>query len=206
MNIAVLGAPGCGKGTQAKLLAPQFGLKHFSLGETLRMEVDKGTELGRKTQTYVSKGVLVPEPIVLEVFESFVTRNANRELILDGYPRTMVQAEALDTLLNLSSVILFQVAEEEILARVSGRVVGSKGRSYNLQSNPPPTGVQYKRRDDDRPEVVQERFREYCRDIVPIAHHYRQQGILLNVNATGSIGSVLDQLLGILREASESTK
>ena len=206
MNVAVLGPPGCGKGTQAKLLATHFGLKHFSLGETLRMEVDKGTELGRKTQTYVSKGVLVPETIVLEVFKSFVTRNATRELILDGYPRTVVQAEALDGLLNLSSVILFQVSEEEILTRVSGRVIDSKGRSYNLQSNPPPAGVQYKRRVDDRPEVVQDRFREYCRDIVPITDYYRQQGILKNVSATGSIGSVLDQLLGILREPSKLTK
>ena len=206
MNVAVLGPPGCGKGTQAKLLATHFGLKHFSLGETLRMEVDKGTELGRKTQTYVSKGVLVPETIVLEVFKSFVIKNANRELILDGYPRTVVQAKALDALLNLSSVILFQVSEEEILTRVSGRVIDSKGRSYNLQSNPPPAGVQYKRRVDDRPEVVRERFREYCRDIVPIADYCRQQGILKNVSATGSIGSILDQLLGILREPSELTK
>jgi len=206
MNVAVLGPPGCGKGTQAKLLATHFGLKHFSLGETLRMEVDKGTELGRKTQTYVSKGVLVPETIVLEVFKSFVIKNANRELILDGYPRTVAQAEALDALLNLSSVILFQVSEEEILTRVSGRVIDSKGRSYNLQSNPPPAGVQYNRRVDDRPEVVRERFREYCRDIVPIADYYRQQGILKNVSATGSIGSILDQLLGILREPSELTK
>lgn len=202
MNVAVLGPPGCGKGTQAKLLAAHFGLRHFSLGETLRMEVSKGTELGQKTAAYVREGKLVPETIVLEVFKAFVHRNEKRGLILDGYPRTLAQAASLDAILRLSSVVLFEISEKAVLSRVSGRVIDSQGRSYNLNSNPPPEGVQYQRRHDDQPEVVRKRFREHCREIEPIASRYRDQGILLTVDAAGSIGAVLDQLLETLGEVS----
>lgn len=206
MNVAVLGPPGCGKGTQAKLLAAHFGLKHFSLGETLRAEVGKGTELGQKTAPYLREGILVPEPVVLEVFKAFVSSHGHEGFILDGYPRTLAQAESLDGILSLAAVVLFEVAEGEVLSRVSGRVVDSQGRAYNLDSNPPPAGVRYKRRDDDRPEVARERFCQYCREIEPIVGHYRRQGILLTVNAAGSIGSVLDQLLEILGEAREAPR
>ena len=195
MNIAVLGPPGCGKGTQSKLLAAHFGLKHFSLGEMLRTEVGRGTELGKQTAVYLKAGKLVPEPIVLDLFKTYVGRNGDQEHILDGYPRTLVQAESLDTLLSLSAVVLFEITEEGVLSRVAGRVVDNQGRSYNLDSNRPPAGVRTRRRDDDRPEVVQGRFRNYLLEIEPIVSHYRRQGTLVRVNASGSIGSILDQLL-----------
>ena len=198
MNIAVLGPPGCGKGTQSKLLAAHFGLKHFSLGEMLRLEVGKGTELGKKTEANLKAGKLVPEPIVLDLFKTYVSRNGDQGHILDGYPRTLVQAEALDTLLSLSAVVLFEITEEGVLSRVAGRVVDAEGRAYNLNSNRPPVGVRTKRRDDDRPEVVQGRFRNYLLEIEPILSHYDGQGILIRVNASGSIGSILDQLLASL--------
>ena len=117
MNISVLGPPGCGKGTQAKLLAAHFGLKHFSLGETLRAEIERGTALGEKTESYVRHGKLVPEEVVVEVFESFLTNNPSRGFVLDGYPRTLTQAKALDIVLDLSAVALFEVSEEDVLAR-----------------------------------------------------------------------------------------
>ena len=198
MNIAVLGPPGCGKGTQSKLLAAHFGLKHFSLGEMLRLEVGKGTELGKKTEANLKAGKLVPEPIVLDLFKTYVSRNGDQGHILDGYPRTLVQAEALDTLLSLSAVVLFEITEEGVLSRVAGRVVDAEGRAYNLNSNRPPVGVRTKRRDDDRPEVVQGRFRNYLLEIEPILSYYDGQGILIRVNASGSIGSILDQLLASL--------
>ena len=204
MNVAVLGPPGCGKGTQSKLLAAHFGLKHFSLGEMLRMEVGKGTELGKKTETYLKAGKLVPEPIVLDLFKTYVGRNGDQGHILDGYPRTLIQAEALDALLSLSAVVLFEITEEGVLSRMAGRVVDAEGRTYNLNSNRPPAGVQTKRRDDDRPEVVQGRFRGYLLEIEPILSHYRQRGMLVTVNASGSIGSVLDQLLGSLGQTAEA--
>ena len=198
MNIAVLGPPGCGKGTQSKLLAAHFGLKHFSLGEMLRMELGKETDLGKRTEAYLKAGKLVPEPIVLDLFASYVSRNGDRGHILDGYPRTLVQAEALDTLLSLSAVVLFEITEEDVLSRVAGRVVDAEGRTYNLNSNRPPEGIQTRRRDDDRPEVVRGRFRGYLLEIEPILGHYRRKDMLVTVNASGSIGSVLDQLLAKL--------
>ncbi|PYV39853.1 MAG: adenylate kinase [Acidobacteria bacterium] len=201
MNISVLGPPGCGKGTQAKLLAAHFGLKHFSLGETLRSEIERSTVLGEKTQSYVRHGKLVPEEIVLEVFESFVTNNnPSRGFVLDGYPRTLTQAKALDKVLDLSAVALFEVSEEDVLARAEGRVIDAQGHSYHLTKNPPPPGVIVKTREDDRPEIVRERFHEFCRDILPIAKRYRERGLLTPVDAGGSIGAVLDQLLGKLGE------
>lgn len=204
MNVAVLGPPGCGKGTQSKLLAAHFGLRHFSLGEMLRMEVGKGTELGKKTAAYMKAGKLVPEPIVLDLFKNYVDRYGAQGHILDGYPRTLAQAEALDALLDLSAVVLFEITEEGVLSRVSGRVIDAEGRSYNMDSNRPPAGVETRRRDDDRPEVVQGRFRGYLLEIEPILNHYRNQGSLVRVNVSGSIGSVLDQLLTSLGRTAEA--
>lgn len=204
MNIAVLGPPGCGKGTQSKLLAAHFGLKHFSLGEMLRMEVGKGTELGRRTAAYLKAGKLIPEPMVLDLFKTYVSRNGDQGHILDGYPRTLAQAEGLDALLSLSAVVLFEITEEGVLSRVAGRVVDAEGRSYNLDSNRPPAGVRTKRRDDDRPDVVQGRFRNYLLEVEPILSHYCSQGTLVRVNASGTIGSVLDQLLASLGGAADA--
>ena len=109
----------------------------------------------------------------------------------------------MDALLSLSAVVLFEITEEGVLSRVAGRVVDAEGRTYNLNSNRPPAGVQTKRRDDDRPEVVQGRFRGYLLEIEPILSHYRERGMLVTVNASGSIGSVLDQLLESLGRTAE---
>ena len=112
----------------------------------------------------------MPEPIVLDLFETYVSRSGDQGHILDGYPRTLVQAEALDTLLSLSAVVLFEITEEGVLSRVAARVVDAKGRTYNLNSNRPPAGVQTKRRDDDQPEVVRGRFRRYLLEIGTHSH------------------------------------
>src|ERR671925_150878 len=104
MNISVLGPPGCGKGTQAKMLAAHFGLKHFSSGEELRSEIDRGTPLGQKTLIYVRQGSLVPDELVIELFESYLGANSSaRGFVLDGYPRTLQQAIALDKMIELSA-------------------------------------------------------------------------------------------------------
>ena len=201
MNLAVLGPPGCGKGTQAKLLAAIFGLKHFSLGETLRTEVDKDTKLGKKTATYVRKGKLVPDDLVEQIFESFVVSNPGKGFVLDGYPRTHGQAVALERILKFNAVLLFEVDEERIISRVAGRVIDAFGHSYHIPNNPPPAGLAVHKREDDEPEIVRKRFREYRRDIEPIAARYRDQGLLISVDAGGTIGTVLDQLLGKLGKA-----
>lgn len=195
MNVSVLGPPGCGKGTQAKLLAAHFGLKHFSLGETLRAEIEHRSDLGQRTAAFVREGKLVPDQLVEEIFESFVRRNPGKGFVLDGYPRTLEQAIALERILKLSAVLVFEVSEEEVLARVEGRVIDDQGHSYHIPKNPPPPGVRVRKREDDQPEIVRKRYHEYTRDIRPIAELYQKHGTLVSVNAGGSIGSVLDELL-----------
>jgi adenylate kinase len=201
MNLAVLGPPGCGKGTQAKLLAAIFGLRHFSLGETLRAEVNNETELGKRTASYVREGKLVPDDLVEQIFETFVTNNPGKGFVLDGYPRTVGQAIALDKTLKFNAVLLFEVSEEEIISRAAGRVIDDFGHSYHIPNNPPPAGLSVHKREDDKPEIVRKRFREYMRDIEPIALRYRKQGLLIAIDAGGTIGTVLDQLLNRLGKA-----
>ena len=200
MNVSVLGPPGCGKGTQAKLLAAHFGLKHFSLGETLRAEIEHGSDLGSRTAAFVREGKLVPDQLVEEIFESFVKRNPGKGFVLDGYPRTLEQALALERILKFSAVLIFEVSEDEVLARVEGRVIDDQGRSYHIPKNPPPPGIRVRKREDDQPEIVRKRYHEYTRDIRPIADLYRKQGTLVPIDAVGSIGAVLDQLLHKLAE------
>ena len=205
MNLAVLGPPGCGKGTQARLLAAIFGLRHFSLGETLRAEVDKDSKLGKKTATYVREGKLVPDDLVEEIFETFVANNPGKGFVLDGYPRTLEQAIALERILKFNAVLLFEVDEQEVVSRVAGRVIDDFGHSYHIPNNPPPAGLAVRKREDDEPEIVRKRYREYMRDIEPIASKYRQQGLLISVDAGGTIGTVLDQLLDKLGKATNGS-
>lgn len=201
MNLAVLGPPGCGKGTQAKLLAAIFGLKHFSLGETLRLEVDRDTELGKRTAAYVREGKLVPDDLVEQIFESFVANNPGKGFVLDGYPRTLGQSIALERILLFNAVLLFEVDEQECVVRVTGRVIDDFGHSYHIPNNPPPAGLAVHKREDDEPTIVRKRYREYMKDIKPIAARYRKLGLLISVDAGGTIGTVLDQLISKLGKA-----
>jgi adenylate kinase len=206
MNISVLGPPACGKGTQAKLLAAHFGLKHFSSGEVLRSEIDRGSRLGQEALSYVRQGSLVPDELVIELFESFLKANRSaRGFVLDGYPRTLQQAIALDKVMELTAVVNFEVSEKDILDRVAGRVIDGQGHSYHLTNNPPPPGAVVKRRDDDQLEIARKRYREYLRDIKPITDRYRKRGILISIDAAGSIGSVFNQLLDKLVELDTKT-
>jgi adenylate kinase len=206
MNISVLGPPACGKGTQAKLLAAHFGLKHFSSGEVLRSEIDRSSPLGQKALSNVRQGSLVPDELVIELFESFLNTNRSaRGFVLDGYPRTLQQAIALDKVMKLTAVVNFVVSEKDILDRVAGRVIDAEGHSYHLTNNPPPPGAVVKRRDDDQVEIARKRYREYLRDIKPITDRYRERGILISVDAAGTIGNVFDQLLDKLVELDTKT-
>jgi adenylate kinase len=166
MNVSVLGPPGCGKGTQAKLLAAHFGLKHFSLGETLRAEIEHGSNLGQRTAEIVREGKLVPDQLVEEIFESFVKKNPGKGFVLDGYPRTLEQAMALERILKFSAVLLFEVSEEEVLARVEGRVIDDQAVPTTFQ-NPPPES-----RGNEKTTSPNRALPRIYRDIRPIADLY----------------------------------
>jgi adenylate kinase len=206
MNISVLGPPACGKGTQAKLLAAHFGLKHFSSGEVLRSEIDRSSLMGQKALANVRQGSLVPDDLVIELIESFLNANHSASgFVLDGYPRTLPQAIALDKMMKLTAVVNFVVSEKDILDRVAGRVIDAEGHSYHLTNNPPPPSAVVKRRDDDQLEIARKRYREYLRDIRPITDRYRERGILISVDAAGTIDNVFSQLLDKLAELDTQT-
>jgi adenylate kinase len=142
---------------------------------------------------------LVPDQLVEEIFESFVKKNPGKGFVLDGYPRTLEQAIALERILKFSAVLLFEVSEDEVLARVEGRVIDDQGRSYHIPKNPPPPGIRVRKREDDQPEIVRALPRSIpaTSDRLP---SYRTQGTLVPIDAVGSIGAVLDQLLHKLAE------
>jgi adenylate kinase len=197
-RIVLLGPPGSGKGTVASRLQDDFGFKHVSSGYWLRQEVESGSEMGRQMQVFLDKGELVPDEIVL----GFMKQRLEAELpqvsfVLDGFPRTIAQAKALDHWLErqglaLDLVLFCQCSESIIIDRISGRrVCSSCGRGYHVRGMPPqvPDVCDYCKaalvqRDDDTEPVVRQRFKVYSRLTRPLVDYYNQQGKLVVVDAT----------------------
>jgi adenylate kinase len=205
-GLVLLGPPGAGKGTQAALLAERLGLEHISTGEILREEVELGTELGRKAKAYMDRGELVPDALVIEMLRGRLDSSRSRGFILDGFPRTISQAEALERMVRLDRVLNIRLSEEEVVRRLSARrVCKSCGRNYNLISNPPKVegrcdacGGELIQRDDDKPEVIRRRYRVYEAETAPLKDFYRQRGLLVEVEGDRPIGAVFEEALRLL--------
>jgi adenylate kinase len=207
MNLILLGPPGAGKGTQAKRLEQAHGLVQLATGDMLREEVASDSELGRRIKAVMESGALVSDQIVIELIESRIGK-AKNGVILDGFPRTVPQAEALDTMLarhnlKLDHVILMEVDEAELTERLAGRFSCRKcGASYHDDnSRPAKDGVcdfcgatDFLRRPDDRPEAVQKRFAVYREQTAPILPYYRSKGVLETVNGMGEMDAVTRQI------------
>jgi len=193
----LLGAPGAGKGTLAKDLVNHLKIPHISTGDMFREAVAAGTELGRKVQSIIQSGALVPDEIVNQVVEERLKKDDCRNgFIFDGYPRTVPQAVALDKILSkisakLDAVISLEISEEVVVKRLTNRRVCPKcGRIYNMISMPPKNDelcddcqVKVVVRDDDREEVVRRRYRLYHELTEPLVDYYRKKGILIQVNS-----------------------
>ena len=205
MNIVLLGPPGAGKGTQATRLAGKLNLTHLATGDMLRSEVANGTELGRLAKTYMDRGDLVPDDVIVGMIRA---RLGGGGLLLDGFPRTVVQAEALDAALEeaghrLDRAIYLAVDRDELIERLSGRAVCSKCQQpYNLKSAPPSKdrvcdkcGGDVVVRDDDKPEAIRNRMAVYQKQTTPVLHYYRSSGRLTEENGMGSPDQVQDRLL-----------
>ena len=197
MNIVLLGAPGSGKGTQAKVLAGKYGLAIISTGDILRGEVQKKSQLGRKIESYMNGGELVPDEVVIEVIRSRLT--GERGFILDGFPRNLAQAKALKKMLtglgkDLNGVVYFKVGQEELVRRLSYRRVCSKCHTvYHLISEPPNNedicdvcGGRLFQREDDKPSSVKRRFEVYLKETTPLISFYEEAGLLRVVNGEES--------------------
>ena len=212
MKIIMLGAPGAGKGTQAKKIAAKYDIPHISTGDIFRANIKNGTELGKKAKTYMDQGLLVPDELVVDLVVDRVNQeDCGNGYVLDGFPRTIPQAEALDTALSglgqkLDYAIDVDVPDENIIRRMSGRraCVGC-GATYHLEYAPTKTegicdacGGELILRDDDKPETVKKRLDVYHEQTQPLIDYYTQAGILKTVDGTVDIEDVFRAITEIL--------
>jgi adenylate kinase len=213
VNIILLGPPGAGKGTQAKRLEDKYGLVQLSTGDMLRAERKSGTELGRKVQAIMDSGQLVSDDIIVELIAQRIDRLAGKGFILDGFPRTVPQAMALDLMLRdkglkLDHVIEMMVDEPALVERIAGRFSCAKcGASYHDSFHRPKAqGVcdvcgshDFARRADDKPEAVKTRLEAYRQQTAPILPYYREKGILRTVDGMADIAEVGRQIEAVVK-------
>lgn len=211
MKIILLGAPGAGKGTQAEVICERLSIPAISTGTIIREALKSGTEMGRKAKSYMEAGQLVPDEIVIGIIEERLAKgDCENGFILDGFPRTIVQAEALDRMgFAIDKVIDIEVTDEDIVARISGRRVCDKcGAIYHVQHKPSKVdGVCDKcagtlsQRQDDQTETVIKRLKVYHDQTEPLKEYYQKQGKLLIVEGGESIADTTRKILSLLEEA-----
>lgn len=212
LKIIMLGAPGAGKGTQAKMLAEKYGIPHISTGDIFRANIKNGTELGAKAKEYMDKGLLVPDELVVDlIMDRFKADDCKNGYILDGFPRTIPQAEALDAALaangeKIDYAVNVEVPDENIVNRMSGRraCVGC-GATYHIVYNPTKVegkcdtcGADLILRDDDKPETVLNRLKVYHEQTQPLIDFYTKKGVIAEVDGTKDMKDVFDAIVAIL--------
>lgn len=212
MILVLLGPPGSGKGTQAKKLVTQHGLPQLSTGDMLRTAIGAGTRLGLEAKTFMDKGALVPDSVVIGLIaERSKAEDCKKGFVLDGFPRTIPQAQALDDMLKtqgrgVDRTVLFDIPDAELVRRLSGRRTCTKdGSMYHVESLKPKKdgvcdvcGSALVQRDDDKAEVIQKRLAVYHQQTAPVAQYYQQAGKLRKLDATqtpGQVSAALEQAL-----------
>lgn len=215
MRIILLGPPGAGKGTQAKVLAEKLSLPHISTGDLLRQGVAKKSELGLKARGFMEKGALVPDELVTAMLiERLNSPDTSGGFILDGYPRTIAQAEALDSVLEqkkikIDMVVYLDASEAVIIQRLSGRLVCRKcGRNFHIKNMPPKENMtcdgcsgELYQRTDDKEETILERLKVYLKESSPLIRYYENKGMLHRVSADEDLGTVLEKIMHLSLKA-----
>lgn len=217
MNLILLGGPGAGKGTQAKKLIDKYQIPQISTGDILRAAVKEGTELGRKAKEYMDAGKLVPDEVVIGIIKDRLAQpDCKKGFILDGFPRTVPQAEALDKVLGelgskIDHVISIEVDEEELVTRLTGRRTcknPSCGMMYHIKFNPPKKegicdkcGSELYQRDDDNEATVRSRLATYNQATKPLIDYYQAKGLLRPIAGVGSIDEIFQKICTILGPA-----
>lgn len=216
MNLVFLGPPGAGKGTQAERISEKYGIAHISTGDIFRENIKKGTELGRKAKEYMDRGELVPDEVVIAIVrEALSGEECARGFLLDGFPRTVAQADALEKMLEeigrpLDRVVNLSVPDQVVVERLTARrTCRNCGRNYHLMFNPPKVdgvcdacGGELYQRDDDREETVRARLEEYRRKTQPLIDYYREKGLLVEVAGDGGIDEVTEAIQDALQSVS----
>lgn len=212
MKIIMLGAPGAGKGTQAKQIADKYSIPHISTGDIFRANIKNGTELGKKAKQYMDQGALVPDELTCDlVMDRIQQDDCKNGFVLDGFPRTIPQAEALDAALGkinekMDYAIDVDVPDENIVNRMSGRrACLNCGATYHLISIPPKVegicdrcGSEIVLREDDKPETVQKRLKVYHEQTQPLIDYYTEKNILVEVDGTVDIDEVFAAIVNVL--------
>ena len=209
MRLIFLGPPGAGKGTQANGVAEGLGIPHISTGDMLRAHIASGTALGREAATRMDAGELVPDALVISMLAERITAaDAAAGFILDGFPRNLAQALALETssVGTIDRVVLFNVDEDEIVRRIDGRRGCNQGHTYHLDDHPPSQpgvcdvdGEPLVQRPDDSEVVIRNRLKVYRRETEPLIGFYSERGLILEIKALGSVQHITRQILDAVR-------
>ena len=218
MNIVLMGLPGAGKGTQADKIVEKYAIPHISTGDMFRAAIKDGTELGLKAKSFMDQGALVPDEVTIGIVrERLSQKDCEKGFLLDGFPRTVPQAEALDSILNdlgkkIDHTINIQVEKDELVARLSGRRICKVcGASYHVLFNPPNVegkcdkdGGELYTRADDNPETVANRLEVNMNQAQPLLNYYEAKGVLTNINGQQNIDKVFADLDALLLQGSRS--
>ena len=220
MRIILLGPPGAGKGTQAKVLAKRIALKHISTGDLLRQNVSANTELGKQAKAFMDKGALVPDTLVTEMLAERINQpDVEGGFILDGYPRTINQAEALDVILkqkqkSIDKVIYLDTSVKVIIQRLCGRLVCKNCQANFHKLNMPPKkemvcdncgGILYQR-SDDKEETIKKRLEVYQKESSALIEYYKAKNKLVSVNSDADAGLVLEKIIQLLKKENDTSK
>lgn len=212
MRLVLLGPPGAGKGTQASAIVGKYNIPHISTGDIFRANIKEGTDLGKQAKAYMDKGLLVPDELVVSIVKDRLTKDDCKDgFLLDGFPRTLNQAETLDSELSemgikLDRVINIKASAEILIERAVGRRICKEcGATYHIEFNPPKTagicdkdgGVLYQR-DDDNVETVSTRINVYMDQTEPLIAYYKEQDLLLDVDGTKSIDAIFENISKVL--------
>lgn len=213
MNIVLMGLPGAGKGTQAEKIMDRFQIPHISTGDMFRSAIKEGTKMGLEAKSYMDKGLLVPDEVVIGIVKERLSKgDSNNGFLLDGFPRTVEQAEALDDLLNQSdkkidSVVNIEVDKDLLLKRLTGRrICRDCGATYHMVFNPPKQegvcdkcGGELYQRDDDREETVATRLEVNIKQSEPLLKYYQEKNALMTIDGNLDIDEVFSSIEKILR-------
>ncbi|MFZ5647930.1 MAG: adenylate kinase [Bacillota bacterium] len=214
MNLLIMGPPGAGKGTQAEVLVKELNIVHISTGDMFRNAIKEGTEMGKKAKEYMDKGALVPDEVVIGMVKERLSQSDTKGgFLLDGFPRTVEQARALDDTLDsldikLNGVVNIVVPLDKLMARLTGRrVCKGCGASYHVIFNPPQTegkcnscGGELYQRSDDNEESVGTRLKAYEEKTQPLIDYYKEKGLLLDINGDQEIKKVLEDIVKALKK------
>lgn len=212
MNIILMGLPGAGKGTQASEIVKKFPITHISTGDMFRKAIKDETDLGKEAKSYMDRGELVPDEVTVGIVKERISEDdAKKGFLLDGFPRTIEQAEALNNIMseldrNIDAVINIEVPEEELMNRLTGRRICEKcGTTYHLVFNPPKVdgvcdidGGKLYQRKDDNPETVSNRLSVNVKQSKPILEYYDEKGVLKNIDGAKDIDEVTKDVIDIL--------